>query len=404
MTASVLVMFCSTASERPILEPTSGHVTPRVLLQMQDPEGNPTEDGQMPPVTQKPCVAAASVHPIVCPQYTKPRAAPGFEKCNPNAIKIGEEVPIQICVQNWSEMLVQKREDSTVPVQGTFTLPVEMSIQTQLGGIQFGYLHTFTVFLAAITSIGSGSHKGVLAYEGFEPIHNGTSFRMGGSDTCTDPEACGLLSVKHPVVLPAERGKEVCLGIIKTRAVGLPDMPDFGSGAMAPPLAQTPDANLRTIFIGAHTRGPAFVISDRRCLPDLTASAQGFTIAVFEEQPPPSLPSPPVLPPPSPQPPATIEKDPHLHFAHGGTADFRGLDGQLYNFFSAPNLAVNLKTEHAVFKLNEGLLTVNGSFITEFHLVARVGTCRVGSKLCLGGTKRKWANFSLWASELNEDR
>ena len=394
MTASVLVMFCSTASERPILEPTSGHVTPRVLLQMQDPEGNPTEDGQMPPVTQKPCVAAASVHPYVCPQYTKPRAAPGFEKCNPNAIKIGEEVPILICVQNWSEMLVQKREDSTVPVQGTFTLPVEMSI----------HLHTFTVFLAAITSIGSGSHKGVLAYEGFEPIHNGTSFRMGGSDTCTDPEACGLLSVKHPVVLPAERGKEVCLGAIKTRAVGLPDMPDFGSGAMAPPRAQTPDANLRTIFIGAHTRGPAFVISDRRCLPDLTASAQGFTIAVFEEQPPPSLPSPPVLPPPSPQPPATIEKDPHLHFAHGGTADFRGLDGQLYNFFSAPNLAVNLKTEHAVFKLNEGLLTVNGSFITEFHLVARVGTCRVGSKRCLGGTKRKWANFSLWASELNEDR
>ena len=43
------------------------------------------------------------------------------------------------------------------------------------------------------------------------------------------------------------------------------------------------------------------------------------------------------------------DRDPHLHFAHGGRADFRGEEGQLYSFLSAPGLAVNVKTENAVF-------------------------------------------------------
>ena len=29
---------------------------------------------------------------------------------------------------------------------------------------------------------------------------------------------------------------------------------------------------------------------------------------------------------------SVAEKDPHLHFAHGGEADFRGRNGQLYSF------------------------------------------------------------------------
>jgi len=66
--------------------------------------------------------------------------------------------------------------------------------------------------------------------------------------------------------------------------------------------------------------------------------------------------SPPPPPPPSPPPPPTptIEKDPHLHFAHGGNADFRGGAGKLYSFFSAPGFAVNLRTEEAVFSLHHG--------------------------------------------------
>jgi len=102
--------------------------------------------------------------------------------------------------------------------------------------------------------------------------------------------------------------------------------------------------------------------------------------------------------PPSPFTPpqyAALEKDPHIHFAHGGRADFRGRDGVYYNFFSAPGMSVNFKTEDATFSLPRRgghALTVDGSFITEVHLTALVG-----------GEKRKWARFSFWASELREN-
>ena len=70
---------------------------------------------------------------------------------------------------------------------------------------------------------------------------------------------------------------------------------------------------------------------------------------------------------------AQIARDPHIKFAHGGRADFRGKDGQLYCFLSAPGLAVNVKTEDAAFTLHHGRLRVDGSFITEVHLAAIVG-------------------------------
>ena len=37
--------------------------------------------------------------------------------------------------------------------------------------------------------------------------------------------------------------------------------------------------------------------------------------------------------------------DPHLAFAHGGKADFRGKNGAIYCFLSTPGLALNVKTE-----------------------------------------------------------
>ena len=66
-----------------------------------------------------------------------------------------------------------------------------------------------------------------------------------------------------------------------------------------------------------------------------------------------------------------IRGDPHIAFAHGGRADFRGRHGQLYAFFSAPGVAVNLKTEDATFDAKRpsgAVLTVDGSFITEAAL------------------------------------
>jgi len=65
----------------------------------------------------------------------------------------------------------------------------------------------------------------------------------------------------------------------------------------------------------------------------------------------PPSPPPPVPPAPSPPPPVvTVKKDPHLHFAHGGVADLRGEDGGVFNFLSAKNVSLNVKTEAADFK------------------------------------------------------
>ena len=87
---------------------------------------------------------------------------------------------------------------------------------------------------------------------------------------------------------------------------------------------------------------------------------------------------------------ANVKKDPHLAFARGGRADFRGRDGAYYAFLSTPGLQINVRTEEAQFKTFRDALTVDGSFITELHAVALVG-----------GEKHKHATASFWTSELN---
>lgn len=49
-------------------------------------------------------------------------------------------------------------------------------------------------------------------------------------------------------------------------------------------------------------------------------------------------PSPPPFPPPFP-PTVTAKRDPHLTFAHGGHADFKGENGAVYNLVSARNVS-----------------------------------------------------------------
>jgi len=63
---------------------------------------------------------------------------------------------------------------------------------------------------------------------------------------------------------------------------------------------------------------------------------------------------------------ASSTGDPHLAFAHGGTADFRGCEGCYFNLLSTQDLLVNARTSLASFKLNNS--TVHGSFLTEVHL------------------------------------
>lgn len=84
-------------------------------------------------------------------------------------------------------------------------------------------------------------------------------------------------------------------------------------------------------------------------------------------------------------------RDPHLSFAHGGRADFRGRHNGIYNFLSAPGFAVNVKTEQAVFTIHEGALTVNGTFLTEAHVVAEM-------------PHQRRAVASFWASELDSQQ
>ena len=109
-----------------------------------------------------------------------------------------------------------------------------------------------------------------------------------------------------------------------------------------------------------------------------------------------------LTPPPPPPPPHAkggrsfptpgVAGDPHVHFAHGGQADLRGRDGAIYSFFSAPGVALNVKTEDATFTPPWWPnTTIDGSYITEAHVIARVG-----------GAKRKWANVSFIASRLTE--
>ena len=82
-------------------------------------------------------------------------------------------------------------------------------------------------------------------------------------------------------------------------------------------------------------------------------------------------------------------QDPHLYFAYGGRADFRGRNGAFYSFLSAPGLAVNVKIEEALFTLHDGALTVNGSFITEAHVLAR-------------GIEDRQVSASFFSKELDE--
>ena len=84
----------------------------------------------------------------------------------------------------------------------------------------------------------------------------------------------------------------------------------------------------------------------------------------------------------SPSPPPTVSgmidtntasgvQDPHLTFAHGGKADFRGVDNMCFNFLSAPGIHFALKTTDTTFKLNKRNKSqvVHGSFFTECGFV-----------------------------------
>jgi hypothetical protein len=87
--------------------------------------------------------------------------------------------------------------------------------------------------------------------------------------------------------------------------------------------------------------------------------------------------SPPPSPPPSPRPPFSpgggIWGDPHIHFAHGGYADFRGINNTMFAMLSAPGIQFALRTMDTDFLLPRPQL-VHGSFFTEASWIVRGST------------------------------
>tara|TARA_B100001989_G_C24535769_1_gene464284 strand:+ start:286 stop:1677 length:1392 start_codon:yes stop_codon:yes gene_type:complete len=69
-----------------------------------------------------------------------------------------------------------------------------------------------------------------------------------------------------------------------------------------------------------------------------------------------------VVSPPSP-PAATSNQDPHLVFANGARADFRGYDDGYFNFISYPHMSLNIRTQKSTFNVRG--VVVEGTFITE---------------------------------------
>jgi hypothetical protein len=59
--------------------------------------------------------------------------------------------------------------------------------------------------------------------------------------------------------------------------------------------------------------------------------------------------------------------DPHLYLAHGGQADFRGVDNTFFNVLTARNVSWNIKTTDTLYNLRH--FTVNGSFFTESYMM-----------------------------------
>lgn len=103
---------------------------------------------------------------------------------------------------------------------------------------------------------------------------------------------------------------------------------------------------------------------------DDPASDDGDYIAAGAGIKPPSAPPSPPSPPSPPLAPIMARQDPHLHLAHGGSADFRGEDGAWYTLVSAPGVHMAARTRDSTFMLPQPML-VHGSFFTEVAFVIR---------------------------------
>ena len=143
------------------------------------------------------CTASAAFMPGVCP---------GFTPCNPNAIILGDNVTIDLCIENES-------------VEPTQELPPYPPVVAALSADS-----TIHVFLMCAESLCTSPMLQGITYNSFTPAANvSSSFTLGASFSSTchlAPEACGVLTLANDVVLPP--GQPVCLGMIHASVTALP--------------------------------------------------------------------------------------------------------------------------------------------------------------------------------------
>ena len=140
------------------------------------------------------CTASAAFLPSVCP---------GYSPCNPNSIRVGDEVTIEVCIENNSEMFSKEDAYSTTAVDAV--LPAGSEIE---------------VWLSCTSSRCTQQFDGVLSYSLFTPHEDvDASFLLGATRNCPDPSSCGSITLGTELKL---HDTKLCLGTIHQRAVNLP--------------------------------------------------------------------------------------------------------------------------------------------------------------------------------------
>ena len=123
-------------------------------------------------------------------------------------------------------------------------------------------------------------------------------------------------------------------------------------------------------YVTSGYQDESIVMGGNTCMFRVTSLPPGYTehITIPESASPPPPPVPPLSPPPY-SPGAGAIQDPHLSFANGAHADFRGSVDGIFNFLTYPRLSVNVRTQQSTFRLRDAI--VNGTFLTEVSIVAR---------------------------------
>ena len=109
------------------------------------------------------CSASVSLLPTVCP---------GFVACNPNSIRVGDAIDIELCIENHSEMVDGRRTPVTAHLLSGTEIEVWFSCTSSRCTSQFEGVASFVSFTANVNSPDA-------------------QFIMGPTSNCPDLTSCG---------------------------------------------------------------------------------------------------------------------------------------------------------------------------------------------------------------------